>query len=154
MNVIEVNFGEEEMDSKLLQSILGSVDRSKELPKGNNKIPDLLFVGLGIVVCILWTTLTFGGITKHFTGICFRRRDGRHLGIIRSFWRAILLYAPLLLLTYIISYCNSLGYDYLGWGTIWKRIFIILPFVYLVSALVWYRRTPLDLLSDTVAIPR
>jgi hypothetical protein len=44
------------------------------------------------------------------------RRDGRSLGILRSFWRAVLLYLPLLLVVYLVSYCNAAGYEYLWWG--------------------------------------
>ncbi|XZE33904.1 protein kinase domain-containing protein [Pirellulaceae bacterium SH501] len=154
MNVVEVGFGQEPMDSELVHSILNSVERSKQPPQGKKSVPDFLIVGSGIVFFLLWTTITFGGVTKYFTGICFMRRDGRHLGILRSFWRATLLYAPMLLLVYLISYCNQLGYDYLVWGTILKRIFFILPLAYLVTTLIWYRRTPLDFLSGTVAVPR
>jgi hypothetical protein len=154
MNVVEVNFGQEEMDSELVQSILGSVERSKQLPTGNEKVPDFMIVGIGMAVCVLWTTFTFGGITKHFTGICYMRRDGRNLGILRSFCRAVLLYLPLLLVVYLISYCNALGYEYLWWGTLLKRVFLVLPLAYLVTTLIWYRRTPLDILSGTVAVPR
>ncbi|XZE45171.1 protein kinase domain-containing protein [Pirellulaceae bacterium SH467] len=154
MNVVEVTFGQEQMDSELVQSILGSVERSKQLPKAKDPVPDLLIVGIGMAICVLWTTLTFGGITKHFTGICYLRRDGRHLGIVRSLWRAVLLYVPMLLLVVAISYCNQLGYDYLGWGTVLKRVFVVIPLAYLATTLIWYRRTPLDVLSGTVAVPR
>jgi hypothetical protein len=154
MNVVEVNFGQEQMDSELVQSILGSVERSKQLPTGTERVPDFFIVVIGMAVCVLWTTFTFGGITKHFTGICFMKRDGRSLGILRSFWRAVLLYMPLLLVVYLISYCNALGYEYLWWGTLLKRVFFVLPLAYLVTTLIWYRRTPLDILSGTVAVPR
>lgn len=154
MNVVEVTFGQELMDSELVQNILGSVERSKQLPKAKESIPDFLIVSVGIAICFLWTACTFGGITKHFTGICYLQRDGRSLGIVRSLWCAMLLYAPVLLLVYAISYCNQMGYDYLGWGTIGKRIFIAIPLAYLVTTLIWYRRTPLDVLSGTVAVPR
>jgi hypothetical protein len=76
------------------------------------------------------------------------------MGILRSFWRAILLYAPLLLVAYLISYCNSQGYEYLWWGTLFKRVFFILLIAYLATTLIWYRRTPLDVLAGTVAAPR
>ncbi|MCU0716836.1 MAG: protein kinase [Pirellula sp.] len=153
-NVVQIQFGQEQMDEELARSILGSVERSKELPEARERIPDFFIVAVGMTVCLLWTTITFGGITKYFTGICFIRRDGRHLGVLRSFWRALLLYAPMLILAYLISYCNQLGFDYLGWGTILKRIFFVLPLAYLVTTVIWYRRTPLDVLSGTVAVPR
>lgn len=82
------------------------------------------------------------------------RRDGRSLGILRSFWRAVLLYLPLLLVVYLVSYCNAAGYEYLWWGTLLKQVFFVLPLAYLATTLIWYRRTPLDILSGTVAVPR
>jgi uncharacterized RDD family membrane protein YckC len=154
MNTVEMNFGQEQMDSDLLQSILESVEQSEKPLQSDEKFPDFLVVSIGMGVCMLWTALTFGGITKHLTGISYVRRDGKHMGIFRSVWRAILLYAPLLLVAYLISYCNTQGYEYLWWGTLFKRVFCILLIAYLATTLIWYRRTPLDVLAGTVAIPR
>lgn len=154
MNVVEVNFGQEKMDTELLQSIMESVEHSKESPQSDEPFPDFLVVSIGMGVCMLWTALTFGGITKHITGISYMRRNGKRMGILRSFWRAILLYAPLLLVAYLISYCNTQGYEYLWWGTLLKRVFFILLIAYLATMLIWYRRTPLDVLAGTVAVPR
>ena len=154
MSVVEVNFGQEQMDTELLQSIMESVENSKQSPQSDEQFPDFLVVSIGMGVCMLWTALTFGGITKHITGISYMRRNGKRMGILRSFWRAILLYAPLLLVAYLISYCNSQGYEYLWWGTLFKRVFFILLIAYLATTLIWYRRTPLDVLAGTVAAPR
>ncbi|MCU0714133.1 MAG: hypothetical protein MUC43_18915, partial [Pirellula sp.] len=154
MNVVEVNFGQEQMDTELLQSIMQSVENSKQSPQSDKQFPDFLVVSIGMGVCMLWTALTFGGITKHITGISYMRRNGKRMGILRSFWRAILLYSPLLLVAYLISYCNTQGYEYLWWGTLLKRVFFILLIAYLATTLIWYRRTPLDVLAGTVAVPR
>lgn len=154
MNVVEVNFGNEVIDAALMQSILESVERSKSAPRSNEDFPDFAIVGVGILICTLWTTITFGGITRRFTGLCIMTRDGRQLGLIQSFWRACVLYAPFLLVAYAISYCNLQGYEFIGWGTQLKRVFCALPILYLATAFVWYQRTPLDMLSGTVAVPR
>lgn len=154
MSVVEMNFGQEQMDAELAQSILASVEQSKKPFQSDEKFPDFLVVSIGMGVCMLWTALTYGGITKYLTGISYMRRDGKRMGIIRSVWRAIILYAPLLLVAYLISYCNTQGYEYLWWGTIFKRVFCILLIAYLATTLIWYRRTPLDVLAGTVAVPR
>ena len=49
--------------------------------------------------------------------------------------------------------CNLAGYEYLWWRTQLKRAFFVLPLAYLVTTLIWHRRTPLDLLSGSVAVP-
>lgn len=154
MSVVEMNFGQEQMDAELAQSILASVEQSKKPFQSDEKVPDFLVVSIGMGVCMLWTALTYAGITKYLTGISYMRRDGKRMGIIRSVWRAIILYAPLLLVAYLISYCNTQGYEYLWWGTIFKRVFCILLIAYLATTLIWYLRTPLDVLAGTVAVPR
>ncbi len=56
----------------------------------------------------------FWWITKYITGISYMRRDGKRMGIIRSVWRAIILYAPLLIVAYLVSYCNTQGTSIFG----------------------------------------
>jgi hypothetical protein len=153
MSVVEMNFGQEQMDAELMQSILASVEQSKQPLRSDEQVPDFQVVSIGMGVCILWTALTFGGITKYLTGISYMRRDGKRMGIFRSLFRALLLYAPLLLVAYLIYYCNTHGYEYLWWGTFFKRAFCVLLIAYLATTLIWYRRTPLDVLAGTVAVP-
>ncbi len=58
MQVVEMNFGHEQMDSELVQSILKSVEQSKKPLQSDEQFPDFLVVGIGMGVCMLWTALT------------------------------------------------------------------------------------------------
>ncbi len=150
----QVNFGNEVVDQKLRSKILTSVERSKALPAPESHFPDGLIVLLGILGCVVWTTITFGGIVQYFTSTCIMSRDGRRLGFVRSFWRAMALYLPLALLASAIAYCNYLGFEYLWLGTQFKRAIVIVPIAYLGATLILSRRTPLDLVSGTAMVPR
>ncbi|MEQ1828871.1 MAG: protein kinase [Pirellula sp.] len=154
MNIVEVNFGNEKIDEALMRAILQSVDRSRDSPSSQREFPDALIVGIGLLVCIVWTTLTLGGVTQYFVGTCVVKRDGRRLGFLRSFWRSSILYAPLLLVAMTVAYCNWRGFDFLWWGTQVKRMFCMIPIAFLATTLLWPRRTPLDVLSGTAVVPR
>jgi eukaryotic-like serine/threonine-protein kinase len=153
MGNVEMSFGNEKMDEDLMRAILGSVARSNNTPRAEKGFPDFGIVIVGLVVFTLWSTLTFGGLTRRFTGFCFVSRDGHKLGVLRSFWRAAIMTFPFFVIAYLISSCNVLGYEYLWWGTQMKRLFCILPLLYLATTFIWYKRTPLDYLAGTVAIP-
>lgn len=154
VTVGEVNFGKEVLDDKLRARIFSSVERSAATPRLEKHFPDALVVFVGIMGCVTWTTLTFGGIVQYFTGTCIARRDGSRLGFFRSFWRAIVFYVPLVVFAVLVGYCNYLGFDYLWLGTQLKRMFFILPVGYLGTILIWPRSSPLDWLAGTAMVPR
>ena len=104
--------------------------------------------------CVIWTLLTFGGISQYLTGICFVRRDGQKIGLIRSAIRSIVLYAPVFALVYVIGYWPLQDEYDIFWTTQFKRLLAVLPLIYLASILFNANRTPLDTLTGTAAIPR
>jgi hypothetical protein len=118
--------------------------------------PPLTFNLLGwvIVACAIWTWLTLGGIAQYFTGICFVKRDGRRIGVLRSALRACLLYLPVFLLAYWILHWPLNEPRDIFWTTQLKRLFFALPLIYLATTLLRSNRTPLDRITNTAAIPR
>ena len=102
----------------------------------------------------LWTFVTFGGLSSRFTGICFVSRDGSRMGILKSAWRALVVFAPGLIIVLLLSDWPIITLNDLWWTTQLKRALIILPLGYLASTLIWNNRTVADVLSGTTAIPR
>lgn len=150
----EADFGTEVIDAKLMESIIASVEPKAMRESEVVGFPDGPLVGIGILICILWTTATLGGIVQYFTGTCICNWDGRSLGLLQSLWRATALYLPIFGLAMAIVYCNALGLDYVWYGTQLKRIFLVVPIAVLATTVLWSRKTPLDVLSNTVMIPR
>lgn len=107
-----------------------------------------------LVGLTLWTFLTFGGLSSRFTGICFVSRDGSRMGILKSAWRALVVFAPGLIIVLLLSNWPIVTLNDLWWTTQLKRALIILPLGYLASTLIWNNRTVADVLSGTTAIPR
>lgn len=115
----------------------------------------LLQIMLGMIAaCVVWTWVTLGGIAQYFTGICFVRRDGRRIGFFRSGLRAVLLYLPVFVLSYWIFQWTLVDANDVFWTTQLKRLFLTLPFVYLATTLLRSNRTPLDMITNSAAIPR
>lgn len=107
-----------------------------------------------LVGLALWTFVTFGGLSSRFTGICFVSRDGSRMGILKSAWRALVVFAPGLIIVLLLSDWPIITLNDLWWTTQLKRALIILPLGYLASTLIWNNRTVADVLSGTTAIPR
>ena len=150
----DTDSGTEVIDAKLMANIMASVDPIAMRESDVAGFPDGQLIGIGILICILWTTVTLGGIVQYFTGTCICNWDGRSLGLLQSFWRATALYLPIFGLAMSIVYCNALGLDYVWYGTQLKRIFLIVPIAVLATTVLWSRKTPLDVISNTVMIPR
>lgn len=146
---------EGELPSRTLVSeILESPDREVDSNDEKNLFPDGEFVAGFLIFGIVWTTVTFGGVTQYFTGSTIVRSDGRRMGIVRSFLRAVLLYLPFAILGIAVVFFNDLGLEWMWMATMFKRALLLLPLVYLASTMIHSTRTPLDWLSGTVAIPR
>lgn len=107
-----------------------------------------------LVGLALWTFITFGGLSARFTGICFVSRDGSRMGILKSAWRALVVFAPGLIIVLVLANWPIITLNDLWWTTQLKRVLIILPLGYLASTLIWNNRTVADVLSGTTAIPR
>ncbi|MFN7734112.1 MAG: protein kinase domain-containing protein [Pirellula sp.] len=135
-------------------SVLSSIEQPDNFAKEAGEFPDGESFLWGILACIIWTTLTLGGITQYFTGSCVVRRDGCRLNMWRSLWRASILFLPLLGVGLLAAYGNSQGTDWIWATTQLKRAFILLPFVYLASTIRWSQPTLLDKLAGTAVIPR
>ncbi len=150
----DADSGTEVIDVQLMANIMASVDPIAMRESEVAGFPDGQLIGIGILICILWTTVTLGGIVQYFTGTCICNWDGRSLGLLQSFWRATALYLPIFGLAMSIVYCNALGLDYVWYGTQLKRIFLIVPIAVLATTVLWSRKTPLDVISNTVMIPR
>jgi hypothetical protein len=119
----------------------------------DNPLPFSLLAGT-IGFCAIWTWVTLGGISQYLTGICFVRRDGRRIGVLRSALRALLLYLPVFLLAYWIHHWPLHEAQDIFWTTQLKRLFFALPFIYLATTLLRSNQTPLDMITNTAAIPR
>lgn len=152
VTLISSRFGNEVLTEELVASIVESVDQPPD-QKGSN-FPDKATLSIGLLLCVLWTTLTLGGITQYFTGSCIVRRNGCRLGFLRSFWRAALLYAPILAVGLLTTYGSDRGLDWIWVTTQLKRAFLLIPILYLAMTIRWSQRTPLDLLAGTASIPR
>lgn len=135
-------------------SVLASVDATGSIERKASEFPDGESFLWGILACIIWTTLTLGGITQYFTGSCVVRRDGCRLNLWRSLWRASILFLPILGVGLLAAYGNSQGTEWIWVTTQLKRAFILLPFVYLASTIRWSQPTLLDQFAGTAVIPR
>jgi eukaryotic-like serine/threonine-protein kinase len=144
----------EVIDARLMANIIASGESTAITESEEIEFPDGQLIAIGILICILWTTVTLGGIVQYVTGTCICNWDGRSLGLLQSFWRATALYLPIFGLVMSIVYCNALGLDYVWYGTQLKRIFLIAPIAVLATTILWSRKTPLDVISNTVMIPR
>jgi len=135
-------------------SVLSSIEQPNNFAKKAGEFPDGESFLWGILTCIIWTTVTLGGITQYFTGSCLVRRDGCRLNMWRSLLRASILFLPLLGVGLLAAYGNSQGTEWIWATTQLKRAFILLPFVYLASTIRWSQPTLLDKLAGTAVIPR
>ncbi len=145
------SWNESHMKTALAIGSLDSVDYYGD-PTAERRLGMIAFFTL--VGLTLWTFLTFGGLSSRFTGICFVSRDGCRMGILRSAWRALVVFAPGLIIVLLLSNWPIITLNDLWWTTQLKRILIILPLGYLASTLIWNNRTIADVLSGTTAIPR
>jgi eukaryotic-like serine/threonine-protein kinase len=152
VTLMSSRFGNEELTGELVDSIVGCMDGPPERRGGN--FPDTITLAIGILLCVLWTTLTLGGLTQYFTGSCIVRRNGCRLGFLRSWLRATLLYTPFLAIGIWTTYGNDGGLDWIWVTTQLKRAFLLIPILYLVLTIRWSQRTPLDVLAGTASIPR
>ncbi len=109
-----------------------------------------IILGAGAV----WTWVTLGGVSQYLCGICYVRRDGRRIGFLMGAIRAVLLYLPFVVVAYLIINWNLTNEHDLFWTTQLKRLFLLLPLIYLATTTFRGNRTPLDKLTGTVAIPR
>ncbi len=124
-----------------------------ELPRSEFAMLGNMAFGTTAVMAV-WIWLTFGGITQYFTGICFVNNDGRRMGFFQSFCRAILLLLPVLLILIVNVYWPYRHANDIWWTTQWKRVFFVLPILYLICVFIWPLRTPLDRIARTAAVPR
>jgi hypothetical protein len=106
------------------------------------------------IALILWTTITFGGIAVWITGVRPVTRDGLRMSLLRSLWRACLIYAPVLVLLYIIYLVPPTSPENFWWSTQLKRLFWTLPVAYMACTLLPSGRTPIDRLAGTAAVSK
>ena len=118
---------------------------------------------LGPVLWVAWAFLTLGGLTYKITGIAVVRRDGRRAGRFRCAWRAFLVWIPLgamVLLSFRLD-----DWYWLQWGSntapvwaLWTSWLLgwtawLLLGAYLILALRYPARSPLDRLTGTYLVP-
>jgi eukaryotic-like serine/threonine-protein kinase len=154
---IDLGDGETNKSERMLKEskdALARWDRGDRVPTTDvSQFPAASIVCVGMGLISLVSIFSLGGLSQYFSGLCFMRRDGRKLGFIRSAVRAVLLYTPFFALAYLIPSWNA-SFDNLWWVSQFKKLFLILPLVYLVSVFIWSNATLLDKLTGTTAVPR
>jgi hypothetical protein len=118
---------------------------------------------LGPLVWVVWAFLMRGGLSYLITGIALVGRDGRPAGRFRCAWRAFLVWMPiagLLLLSLRLEdwYWSLWGTDAAPVWALWTASILtwsawLLLGAYLILALRYPTRSPLDRLAGTYLVP-
>lgn len=111
-------------------------------------------IAVPLCICVVWGGLWRGGVTHLLTGLAVVRRDGRRAGVLRCGWRSLLFWLPLFATAAIIIAVDSQGSSGAWWTQQFRRLFLILPLLYLVAVIRWPNRGPHDLVSGTYVVPR
>ncbi|MFO0944005.1 MAG: protein kinase [Pirellulales bacterium] len=149
------DFDEAWNESLLNETLMIANSDDLELSKNDRVSQKLIYAGAGIVgLLALWNWLTFGGISARLTGICFVNRDGTRMGILKSAWRSLIVFAPVLVLLVLLANWPIISIRDLWWTNQIKLLLIFSPLGYLASTLIWNNRTITDIFSGTTSIPR
>jgi hypothetical protein len=118
---------------------------------------------LGPLLWVVWAFLMRGGLSYQITGLALVRSDGRLAGRFRCAWRAFLVWIPiagLLLLPLRLEdwYWSLWGTDAAPVWALWTASILtwsawLLLGAYLILALRYPTRSPLDRLAGTYLVP-
>ena len=117
-----------------------------------NRTRDMLIIPLCVLV--VWGGLFRGGFVNSVTGLAIVRRDGRRAWILQCMWRSLLFWAPFFLVAGTIVIMDAHGMGWVWWTQQLRRVYFVLPFIYLVVVIRWPSRGPHDLASGTYVVPR
>lgn len=106
------------------------------------------------VAVIVWTGAWRGGLLNWIFGLALVRRDGRRAGFGQSFLRSALFWSPFAIVAIVILQLDTRGIDYLWWTQQLRRLFLVMPVIYLLVLLRWPQRGPLDVVCGTYVVPR
>ena len=120
--------------------------------KWMNRTRDMLIIPLCVLV--VWGGIFRGGLVHFVTGLAVVRRDGRRASIFHCMWRSLLFWAPFFLVAGTIVILDAHGTDWVWWTQQLRRVYFILPILYLVVVIRWPSRGPHDLASGTYVVPR
>jgi hypothetical protein len=113
---------------------------------------------------VFWGGLFRGGLTQYFLGFALVRRDGRFAGMLRCFWRAILIWSPpcacyiasgLLIMQYWAAWHPGDSQAWLRHTSdgLWYLATFLLG-LWFVLGVALPRRGPHDVLVGTYLVPR
>ncbi len=117
-----------------------------------NRLRDIILIPLGVIV--VWGGLSRGGLTHAVSGIAVVRRDGRRGWILQCMWRSFLFWMPLFLVAGAILVVDAHGTSGVWWSQQLRRLYFVLPILYLVVVIRWPNRGPHDIASGTFVVPR
>ena len=117
-----------------------------------NRTRDMLIIPLCVLVA--WGGLFRGGFINSVTGLAIVRRDGRRAWILQCIWRSLLFWAPFFLVAGTIVIMDAHGTGWVWWSQQLRRVYFVLPFIYLVVVIRWPNRGPHDYASGTYVVPR
>jgi len=117
-----------------------------------NRLRDIVLIPMGVIV--VWGGLFRGGLTHAVSGIAVVRRDGRRGWILQCMWRSLLFWLPLFLVAGAILVIDAHGTSGVWWSQQLRRLYFLLPILYLVVVIRWPNRGPHDLASGTFVVPR
>lgn len=105
-------------------------------------------------VLLIWGTLTRGGLSHYFTGLALVLYDGRQAGFLRCFVRTFLFWLPFAMISAIVIFLDAHGVQYIGWTQQLRRLFFLLPLIYVGIAMRFPQRGPHDAMVGTYVVPR
>ncbi len=138
------------------QDMTGSLDhwRRNQHYDLKDRVPIMQFVLYPMLVFVIWSTITRGGLTQYFTGLAILRRDGSRFGFLGAFFRAVLLCLPYLIVTYAIYRLELGRVDQLHLTLQLKRALLFFPLAYMILALLKPQLGPLEKLTYSAIVPR
>lgn len=144
-----------------MQSMYKSLEGWREIqdPKPQSWVSWIRWRALQLVliptaILIVWTGAWRGGLLNWFFGMALVRRDGRRAGFAQSILRSTLFWTPFAVIAILILQLDSTGIGYLWWTQQLRRLFLIMPVIYLLILLRWPQRGPHDAMCSTYIVPR
>jgi hypothetical protein len=138
-------------------------DVSREVAPTLFVILDSIAFLLGPVLWVVWAFATRGGLSYLATGIAVVRRDGRVAGRFRCAWRAFLVWIPIGVMFFLSVRLEDWYWSQWRTGAdpvwaMWTAVVLmwtawLLLGAYLILALRYPARSPLDWLTGTYLVP-